>query len=231
MGTVRKMTSRSHGFTLIEMLVAVAILGLVVGIGSYGYSLFTRNWSSGTRQFEQAAAQFQRLDLAVRAVSNTLPYVVRDNAGQLGFYFLGRDEGLTLVSASPVFAIGDIAVIRLFREPGTPGRWNLVYEEAPLAGVHLRAATQTLPFSHRMVVLRDLARIEFAYHGWESIEARAFAAENGGAASGARWYPAYDGLLRHLHPDEIAFKFDSMEAVMLVPARGDTSMQRYAEPL
>ena len=35
---------RTSGFTLVELLIALAIFGMVVGIASYGYSLFTRHW-------------------------------------------------------------------------------------------------------------------------------------------------------------------------------------------
>ena len=71
---------------------------------------------------------------------------LRDADDRPGFYFLGREEGLTLVTSSPVFSPEQIAVIRVFREPASDGRWNLVYEEAPLTGVLLRRSDQTLPF-------------------------------------------------------------------------------------
>jgi len=215
-----------RAFTLIEMLVAVAILGSVIAIGSYGYALYARHWTARRDHFEVAASEYRRLDLVLRAVRATLPWMVRDASGRPGFYFLGRDEGMTLVTASPVFAGEGTAVIRLFREPAGEGRWNLVYEEAPLAGVALRQAGQLLPFSHRMVVLTGLPRIEFSYYGWASIDAHDRAVESGAQA---QWYDAYDGLATQLHPDRIALRFGAQEALLFMPARAYTALQRYAE--
>ena len=103
MGTHAKV----RGFTLIELLIALTIFGMVIGIATYGYSLFSRHWEGRLGQFQRAQDQYQRLDLVVAALENTLPYVVRGPDGAPGFYFLGREEGLTLVTMSPVFSAGN----------------------------------------------------------------------------------------------------------------------------
>jgi prepilin-type N-terminal cleavage/methylation domain-containing protein len=222
--------ARPHGFTLVEMLVALAIFGMVVGIASYGYSLFTRDWSGRLARFEKAQGQYQRLDLVVAALQNTLPYVVRDEAGRPGFYFLGRDEGLTLVTLSPIFNPGSLAVIRVFREPAGIGTWNLLYEEASLESLRLRSAAQKLPFAHRMIVLRDVAGLEFSYYGWQSIEQRLKAADFPELGAKPQWSSAFDGLVTRLHPQRIALRLDGQEAVIFVPERADVSFRRYVGP-
>lgn len=215
-----------RGFTLIELLVALAIFGLVVGIASYGYALFTRHWEGRLGRFELAQDQYQRLDLVVGALENTLPYVVRDAAGAGGFYFLGRDEGLTAVTLSPVFNPGQMAVVRVFREPATDGRWNLLYEEAPLAGVHLRLAAQTLPFQHRMVVLRDVPDLRFGYFGWQSLDERMAAANEPELGLQPKWTASLDGLVARVHPQRIAIGIGGQEAVVFVPERADVAFRR-----
>ena len=182
MGTHAKV----RGFTLIELLIALTIFGMVIGIATYGYSLFSRHWEGRLGHFQRAQDQYQRLDLVVAALENTLPYVVRGPTGAPGFYFLGREEGLTLVTMSPIFSAGNLAVVRVFREPSGNGGWNLLYEEAPLKGVQLRLASQTLPFQHRMVVLRDLPDLAFSYFGWRSIEKRMAVGGRAGARLHAR---------------------------------------------
>ena len=222
--------SRLRGFSLVELLVAITIFGMVVGIASYGYSLFSQHWDRWHAGFDRAAAQYQRLDLVVTSLNDALPWLVRDDAGRPGFYFLGREEGLTLVTQSAVFAPDAPAVIRLFREPDGHGRWNLVYEEAPLQGVLLRAASQTLPFKNRMVVLRDLPRPQFHYFGWASLQARSQATDAAGLELAPRWYTEYDGLKRRVHPQRIAIEIGGTKAVFLVPERADTSLNRYLGP-
>ena len=88
MGTHAKV----RGFTLIELLIALAIFGMVVGIASYGYSLFSRHWEGRLGRFQQSQDQYQRLDLVVAALENTLPYVVRDAVGRAGL-LLPRPRG------------------------------------------------------------------------------------------------------------------------------------------
>jgi len=226
MGTHAKV----RGFTLIELLIALTIFGMVIGIATYGYSLFSRHWDGRLGQFQRAQDQYQRLDLVVAALENTLPYVVRGPDGAPGFYFLGRDEGLTLVTLSPIFSAGDAAVVRVFREPSGNGNWNLLYEEAPLKGVQLRLASQTLPFQHRMVVLRDVPDLVFSYFGWRSIEKRVAAADAPELGYLPEWSSEFDGLDLNVHPQRIAIRIGDSEAVVFVPERADVSFRRFLDP-
>lgn len=219
-----------RGFTLIELLVALAIFGMVVGIATYGYSLFTRHWEGRLGRFQQAQDQYQRLDLVVGALENTLPYIVRDAGGEGGFYFLGREEGLTLVTMSPIFSPGELAVIRVFREPAASGGWNLLYEEAPLVGMQLRLASQTLPFKHRLVVLRDLPDLQFGYFGWESLSQRLAASNEPELGLKPRWLSEIDGLVSRSHPQRIRLKIGATEAVVFVPERADVTFRRFMPP-
>jgi prepilin-type N-terminal cleavage/methylation domain-containing protein len=222
--------SRAIGFTLIELLLSVAIMGLVIGIATYSFSLFTRHWDGRSWGFDAAIGSWQRLDLVVSALNNSLPWLVYSEKGELGYYFLGRDEGVTFISDSPVFAQKSAAVIRLFREQQVGGKWRLVYEEAPLSSQSLRRANQRLPFNRRMVVLSDLDSLSFEYFGWASIEDKGGGLRDSlgpveSVGGVARWWTEYDGMERFQHPLRIALLIDNHRSVFDFPDRSDSALQ------
>lgn len=217
-----------RGFSLLEMLVSVAVLSIVIGISTYAYSMFMRQWDGHLGRFDEAQAQYQRLEWLDAALEDTLPYAVRDDQGATGFYFLGRDEGLTLVTMSPIFAVGEPALIRVFREAEDDGAWRLVYEEAPFAGTLLARADQRMEFRHRLVIARGLPRPEFRYFGWSDQESRLTIDESPGAERS--WFDDYDGMLRHYHPEKIELRLGREAAVFDVPVRVDAVAVTYSEP-
>jgi len=224
MATPRKL----RGFSLLEMLVAVVVLSMVIGISTYAYSLFIRQWDGHLGRFDGAQAQYQRLEWLATALQDTLPYVVRDDKGELGFYFLGRDEGLTSVTMSPIFGVGEPALIRVFREVEDSGTWRLVYEEAPFAGGVLAEADQRMEFRHRLVIARGLPRPEFRYFGWADLQSRVNIEDS--LSTGRAWFDEYDGLRRQFHPEKIELGLGNDAAVFEVPVRADALVTTYAEP-
>ncbi len=199
------------GFSLLEMLVAMTVLSMVIGISTYAYSMFIRQWGGRLGRFDEAQAQYQRLEWLAAALEDTLPYVVRDDEGALGFYFLGRDEGLTLVTMSPIFGVGEPALIRVFREPDEEDAWKLVYEEAPFAGTLLVHPDQRMDFRHRLVIARGLPRPVFRYFGSTDLGSRS-----------RSWFDEYDGLVRHFHPEKIELRLGRDAAVFEFPVRVDS---------
>ncbi len=224
MAAARKTLS---GFTLIELLVAVVITSLVIGIGTLGFSLFTQHWSRTRVDFDDRVVDYQRLALVHRALEDAIPWAVRGRSSRIGFYFLGREEGLTLVTSSPVFNPEQIAVIRFFRESDGSGGFRLVYEEAPLGELRLRAADQTLPFKHRLVVLESLrGSTSFKYFGWASVDERVREPGPGEIPPTPQWFDEYDGLVRGQHPQRISVSIDGGQSIYFVADRVDATLNR-----
>jgi len=219
-------TPRSlKGFSLLEMLVAITVLSMVIGISTYAYSLFIRQWDGHLGRFDEAQAQYQRLDWLASALEDTLPYIVRDDNGVLGFYFLGREEGLTAVTMSPIFDVGEPALIRVFREADDSGAWRLVYEEAPFAGNLLARADQRMDFRHRLIIARNVPHLKFRYFGWADLQTRM----SFGEALNVRrsWFDEFDGLQRQFHPEKIELNLGGDAAVFDIPVRADALVEYY----
>jgi prepilin-type N-terminal cleavage/methylation domain-containing protein len=229
-------STRLSGFTLIELLISISILSLVIGIATFSFSLFATHWSGATGRFELAAGQFQRVELLNRSIRDAAAWLVLDDLRkdaqktQYGFYFLGRNEGMTFVTESPIFTPGEPAVIRIFREREPEAEtWRLVYEEASLKGILLRSASQTLPFSNRLVILRALPSLEFRYFGWRSRAYRLV--DEGPSSVGPEWFEEYDGIARQQQPKRIALSLGASEITFEVADRDDVVFGRLEEPL
>lgn len=208
------------GFTLIEVLLAMAVASLVVLTGFMAYDYIMQNWQRGQRQFQQTKQDFMQQQLIQQALRNTELKLVyprelqrRASAELPGFYFLGREEGYTAVTRLSVQDPAYPAVYRLFREQDAenPGTWRLVYEEAMLKGFILQHAEQELPFNFRRVMLSNLSQVQFAYQGWASLQQKMAAfSEFAIAVPPQEWLTNYDGMQSRLHPLTVRISFDSI---------------------
>jgi len=206
------------GFTLIELLISTVIMTLVIGIATLSFSLFARNWDGRDWAFERSLGRLQRLELAVGVLQGALPWAVRSNSGEVGFYFLGREEGVTFVSQAGLFDADAPALVRLFRESTGGGKWQLVYEEASLRSVSLRLADQAVPFQHRLVIVSGLNELRFRFFGRSlTSEAARVAGDDGDNLP--IWWSEYDGMVHFQHPIKVEVTLDGSRVSYLMPDR------------
>ena len=203
----------------------MAVMSMLTVTASYAFSLFSRDWRAVGARYESSEGQFRRYDLMQRALLDSLPWVVLREDGSEGLYFLGREDGLTLVTASPIFSPGKLAVIRLFVERRADGGSRLVYEEAPLAEIVLTRADQTLPFAFRMTVLESGGKVAFSYR-WLQTNANAIAGDSSQTDSVLMWTTEFDGLKLAGQPVELGLAFDGARTYFALPQRADTALGR-----
>lgn len=218
------------GFTLIELLISMTVMGLVIGLGTYGFSLFSKHWDGRDGFFERSLGELQRVDLCVSVLQGTLPWAVKDTNGAVGFYFLGREEGVTFVTQNGIFSPDAPALVRLFRESIDGRAFQLVYEEAPLANESLRRADQVVPFKHRLVILSRVQTLEFRYFGLGSPEERLGDVIDGAVAA-PRWWGEYDGMDRFQHPLRLELNIDGHRTDFPLPDRTDLVLNATAQEL
>jgi prepilin-type N-terminal cleavage/methylation domain-containing protein len=223
---------RRAGFTLVELLLAVAIMLTVLVFAGTAYQLYTRTWAKDLSRIDQTFAEFRHTALFVEACRAIIPLSVRKSMTEKqswGFYFLGREEGFTAVTASPVYATGYPAVIRVFREFTEDGGQRLVYEEASMRGLVLNYADQTLDFKFRQVILHSRDPIVFAYYGWESLDAKMNSSSEfmaAGQIAEPRWFTDYDGIARGYQPDQIRVQIGTSMIQLQLPNRTVLGLKR-----
>jgi prepilin-type N-terminal cleavage/methylation domain-containing protein len=216
----------NHGFTLIELLIATSILLLMMSLAMLSYQLFQRSWQQELSSIRTHYQTFRTNDLVSEALHGVIPYLVRSE-DQYGFYFLGKEEGFTAVTDSAVFAAGELAVFRLFRERQNDGRFQLVYEEALLKGIQLVDASQNLPFQHRMVVSRDQKFINFSYYTQPGLADGVRVDEMTGDVSIVlKWLQQHDGIQSKTHPQLVKIDLSGFAWQVQVPSRSTTLRNR-----
>jgi len=197
--TTAMTAKRAKGFSLIELLIAVTILMLVLGLAMYAYQLYNQRWQKDLSKLEQSFVQYKHLDLFNHAMNGITPYGVKQQQN-FGFYFLGRTNGFTAITQNPLVETEAAAVIRVFKEQLADGSFQLVYEEASLAKLLLVDAEQELPFNHRIILLGHLTALDFEYQRQSIVVNEMFPELN---TEKIEWVKELDGLVTKAHPSYI----------------------------
>ncbi|SEA29647.1 prepilin-type N-terminal cleavage/methylation domain-containing protein [Alkalimonas amylolytica] len=208
-----------RGFTLIEVLLAITLLSLLMLSAVMAYDFMQQNWQRNQASQQRSQQHHAQWQLLYDVLVNTFPKLVqqqslqsqRGDSGAVGFYFLGRENGFTAVSATSMQDPASAAVYRLFKEPdpAQPGLWQLVYEEALLKEQLLAYAEQELPFAFRRVLLTGQQQLEFAYRGYASLQQKLQAQDD--PATSLSWQSEYDGIQALLQPEQLHISSDSWQ--------------------
>ena len=147
------------GFTLIELIVALAILALLVSMLPGAFAVAQRAWDTVRRIERLDADQAARTFVEQRLVE-ALPVLVTDPSGAQQSGFRGEARGVTFVSpAASGPAGGGIYRYRLTAE-SSGGADALVLRQTPISAVALPASGGT-----SRILVDGLANLRFRYFG------------------------------------------------------------------
>lgn len=226
--SARRIKSNS-GFTLIELLIAASLLMFVLVLSMYAYQLFEQQWRRNLSDIELSLNKARRFDMFSEALQGIEPYLVNSpDADTAAFYFLGRANGFTAVTSSPIINVGHYAVIRVFTEQSENG-YQLVYEEASLKDTFLLSPGQTLPFSERLIIAQDVAQISYSYGVLQPQTQSASDQEFSDAQMLMFWLDEYDGLVKKNHPVQIVINFAGFPLYAKVAQRHSVLSNRAAK--
>ena len=154
-----KSRRRQRGFTLVELLIALAIVAALLAIAFGGLRVALAAWQQGEDRAE-AHQHVRGVALIIaRAVGAAYPYRgTRSEAPESVLLFKGTSSRLELVTQAPPVGLGaPIAFTALAIEAETGDEPGLTLRE--------RALPNRNPFTEGKVVLRDpgLASVDFKY--------------------------------------------------------------------
>lgn len=157
---------REAGFTLLELLIAITILGLLATILFGGLRFGTRVWNTGDLALERFSEVQSAYEVMRRTLTRAVPLSPASAAadaddGEIGV-FEGGVQGLRFLGPAPAGAMpGSIYQFALQAE-GDDERKRLVLSLRPLHALGETANSRDLS---RVVLLDGVRAIRFAYFG------------------------------------------------------------------
>lgn len=143
------MRRTEHGFTLLELVIALAIVGALLAVAFGGMRVALAAWRQGEDRAE-VHQQARGVTLAVaRAVGGAYPYAgARGDTPDVELLFTGEEHRLELVTQSPPVSFAlPIAFTAMVLEVAQGEQPGLVIRE--------RALPNKNPFTDAEVMLRD----------------------------------------------------------------------------
>ncbi|MBD1580976.1 prepilin-type N-terminal cleavage/methylation domain-containing protein [Pseudoalteromonas sp. S16_S37] len=198
------MIGRHKGFTLVELLISIALLSLVMVTGTFAYFQFASRWDKELGDFQQQAQTAKSIVQLEQVLKGIIPYVIRDEQGKPTFLFIGSDSRLMAVTNNGLNTAGP-EVFRLAVQQHA-GQSRLVYQSASLENIVLTSTEQSIDFTNKKILLDDFRYLEFNYFGWENLTLKAKRVPG----TSAQWFSDYKAKEREISPEYITLKIDDI---------------------
>ncbi len=160
-----KKYTRSSGFTLLELLVSLMILGLIASVGLGGVRLGARTWETvGVRSKDAGRIQMVRAFL-YRELAQVTPVSVAQEDGTRSLAFKGAGDSLSFVAPLPPhFGLGGLQWMHLeLADANATTSRSLVLKRRPYsAGIETPDAADE---EELHVLLDDVETLAFAFFG------------------------------------------------------------------
>jgi len=198
----------SRGFTLLELIAAIAMTAMVLSLASMSLGLFQGYSSDSGEPFEAQVSELIKLNRLADMVESASDYYVTDFKDDPVLLFTGESESIQFVSQTDWVADRYSSYNLLVVEDSSLGGSlkRLVLYTIPLTDV-LLLSSQKLPDTDAMrreVILDGLNEVRFEYLGLRSL--RELLVQDGSKNPwlGLSWSNGYEGSKTGFLPHKVA---------------------------
>lgn len=157
-------TLKVQGFSLLELLIAITIMGFILTLLFSGFSLASRSWDQAEHYIDENSQIQTGLRFIRRLVTQAYPHRWKNTTTQ-SIAFAGTQNNLQFVAELPTHLGGGLQQIFLDVEE-EEGKSRLILRYLPLdrSAPEFEKTIATKPY----VVVSDAQKITFMYFGQES---------------------------------------------------------------
>lgn len=153
-----------RGFTLLELLIAITIMGFILTLLFSGFSLASRSWDQAERYIDENSQIQTGLRFIRRLVMQAYPHRWKNTTSQ-SIAFLGTSSSLHFIAELPTHLGGGLQQIFLDVEE-VEGKSSLILRYLPLD--HSAPEFEKIIDAKPYVVISEAQKITFMYFGQES---------------------------------------------------------------
>lgn len=210
MVTAQNNRQLNKGFTLIELMLATALLMMIMFSGYYAYSLYSQKWQKRVDIFWQSTEQAIALDALTKVITSAVPYAINGENKKSYLYFMGTQTSVSFVSSAALFSDNPV-VVDLTLVPGKQeGMFDLLYREANQNFLLVNLEAQPA-WSHEVLLLTDIQNFSFSYFGWETFEQALTQLddENPSNEDTRKWHFFHDIHKSRMMPEQMQVSFQN----------------------
>lgn len=214
------------GFSLIEALVAIAILSAVILIANSFLSALINRWGNETGLFEKAIKTSKSTLSLMDQMGAIFPYVAIDQGNVPRIYFEGNENGFISIINEKNDKSSNEVVLRVSLEEDQSGTFRVIRERWQLPKGRILRINEEIPFGPPELILGGLSSAQFSYLGWESLEDREAFQASRAQGNPPNWTNRHNALSLGMMPLSIGLTIANEDGVkQLVKTPNDAFFQ------
>ena len=222
--------NKVKGFTLVEVLITMALLSMIILIGSSAFGLFAKRWDGQLGKFDATMQNARNVMLVQEVLDSLVPYMAYDARGKPKIYFEGNRNGFVAVSSKSIYGRGGFAVVRFSVRQKADLAYQVIYEEWPMFDDVLRSIDQPIIFSSPLILFDSVTNPRFEYFGWADLEDKV-PRDGITLPKPPSWLKNYNALAIGLSPLKAALRFTTpsgdLQAISILASEKPSLLNGY----